>query len=133
MDAYARHWRLVDGAEEILDFAARQGTVGILSNGFREQQRAKIARFGLERWVRHVVLSEEVGAMKPSRAIFDAALQAAGRPPGRRVYVGDSYATDVVGARSAGWLPILYDPRRAGAPEPVIFVLKLVDLKPLLA
>ena len=26
----------------------------------------KVARFGLERWVRHVVLSEEAGAMKPA-------------------------------------------------------------------
>jgi putative hydrolase of the HAD superfamily len=131
-DAYGRNWRLIEGAEDVLAFASESGVVGILSNGFRETQRAKIARFSLDRWARHVVLSEDVGAMKPSRAIFDAAAEAAGGGVRRRVYVGDSYATDVVGAKAAGWFPILFDRHGAGAPEPVVFVTRLGDLKPLL-
>jgi putative hydrolase of the HAD superfamily len=134
MDAYGRHWTLVPGAEEVLDHAARLGVAGILSNGFRETQRGKIARFSLERWVSHVVLSEEVGAMKPSRAIFDAAFRAAGAPKGaRKVYVGDSFATDVLGAKAAGWFPIWFDRHEREAPEPVVYVRRLVDLLPLLS
>jgi len=129
--AYSRSWRLIEGAEDALEHASRLGVVGILSNGFRQTQRAKIARFGLDRWARHVVLSEDVGAMKPSRAIFDAAWQAAGGDERRRVYVGDSFVTDVVGAREAGWFPILFDRHGKGAPEPVVFVTRLADLKPL--
>lgn len=133
-EAYARSWILVEGAEDILEHASRNGIVGILSNGFRETQRKKIERFGLERWARHVVLSEEVGAMKPARAIFDAAWRAAGGgEPVRRVYVGDSFETDVVGAKNAGWFPIFFDRRKRGAPAPVVRVEKLVDLKPLLS
>ncbi len=132
LDAYGRHWTLVPGAEEVLDHAARFGVAGILSNGFREQQRRKIAKFGLERWVSHVILSEDVGAMKPSRAIFDAALEAAGGGA-RRTYVGDSFATDVVGAREAGWFPIWFDRHAAGPPEPVVYVTTLRDLLPLLS
>jgi putative hydrolase of the HAD superfamily len=131
-EAYSRNWRLIDGAEDVLEHASREGIVGILSNGFREAQRAKIARFRLERWVRHVILSEDVGAMKPSRAIFDAAAKAAGGGERRRLYVGDSFATDVAGARAAGWFPILFDRHERGAPEPVVFVTRLADLKPLL-
>ncbi len=41
---YAKHWRLNDGAEEILAAASERGIVGILSNGFREIQQAKSAR-----------------------------------------------------------------------------------------
>jgi putative hydrolase of the HAD superfamily len=133
MDAYGRHWSLVDGAEEVLQHAARFGVTGILSNGFVETQRGKIARFGLDRWVRHVVLSEEVGAMKPSRAIFDAAWKAAGGEEGRRVYVGDSFATDVLGAKAAGWFPIWFDRHGQGPPKPVVYVRRLVDLVPLLS
>ncbi len=129
--AYSRSWRLIEGAEDVLEHASRLGVVGILSNGFRQTQRAKIARFGLDRWARHVVLSEDVGAMKPSRAIFDAAWQAAGGDACRRVYVGDSFATDVLGAKGAGWFPILFDRHGQGAPEPVVFVTRLADLKPL--
>jgi putative hydrolase of the HAD superfamily len=132
LEAYRRNWRLIEGAEDALEHASLEGVVGILSNGFRETQRAKIARFGLERWARHVVLSEDIGAMKPSRVIFDAAAKAAGGGERRRLYVGDSFATDVVGAKAAGWFPILFDRHGTGAPEPVVFVTRLSDLKPLL-
>ncbi|HTS03177.1 MAG TPA: HAD-IA family hydrolase [Thermoanaerobaculia bacterium] len=134
MEAYGRNWSLVEGAEEVLAHAARFGVAGILSNGFVETQRGKIARFRLDRWVKHVVLSEEVGAMKPSRAIFDAAFLAAGAPAGaRRVYVGDSFATDVLGAKAAGWFPVWFDRHGAGPPEPVVYVRRLADLLPLLS
>jgi len=130
---YAQHWQLVPGAEEILEYAARTGVVGILSNGLREQQRSKIRTFGLDRWVTHVILSEEVGVMKPARGIFDAAFRAAGGEDVRRVYVGDSWETDVLGAKAAGWFPIWFDRQGRGAPAPVVFVTDLLDLKPLLA
>jgi FMN phosphatase YigB (HAD superfamily) len=133
MGAYGRNWTLVEGALEVLEHAARHGVAGILSNGFRETQRGKIARFGLDRWVTHVVLSEDVGAMKPAREIFDAAWKAAGGGPGRRVYVGDSFATDVLGAQAAGWFPIWFDRHGRGAPQPAVYVRRLVDLLPLLS
>jgi HAD superfamily hydrolase (TIGR01549 family) len=131
---YRDHWQLNEGAEEILDHASRNGVVGLLSNGFSEQQWGKVRRFRLDRWAKHVVLSEEVGAMKPSRVIFDAAWKAGnGSEPGRKVYVGDSFEHDVVGAKAAGWLPILYWPNGGDVPAPVLYVRRLVDLKPLLS
>jgi HAD superfamily hydrolase (TIGR01549 family) len=137
LERYRRAWRLNDGAAELLAAAAELGEVGILSNGFRELQRAKIARFELERWVRHVVLSEEVGAMKPARAIFDAAVRMAcgeeaadGR---RKLYLGDQFQTDVLGARAAGWFPVFYNPGRLALPAPAIHVARLMDVIPLLA
>lgn len=137
LDRYRRAWRLNEGAEELLAAAAELGEVGVLSNGFRELQRAKVARFALGRWVRHLVLSEEVGAMKPARAIFDAAVRAAcgdgGPDVGRRLYLGDHFETDVLGARTAGWLPVLYNPGRRPVPGPVLHVARLADAIPLLA
>lgn len=137
LERYRRAWRLNEGAEELLAAAAELGEVGVLSNGFRELQRAKIARFGLERWVRHVVLSEEVGAMKPARAIFDAAVRAVCGETGvdgrRRLYLGDHFETDVIGARAAGWFPVLYNPGRGPLPAPVVHVARLTDAIPLLA
>lgn len=137
LERYRGAWRLNEGAEELLAAAAEQGEVGVLSNGFRELQRAKLARFRLERWVKHVVLSEEAGAMKPARAIFDAAVRAAcgddlsdGR---RKLYLGDHYETDAVGAKGAGWLPVLYNPSRRPFPGPVLHVARLTDAIPLLA
>jgi HAD superfamily hydrolase (TIGR01549 family) len=137
LERYRRAWRLNEGAEELLAAAAELGEVGVLSNGFRELQRAKIARFELERWVRHVVLSEEVGAMKPARSIFDAAVRAACGEEGgdgrRKLYLGDHFVTDVLGARAAGWFPVLYNPGRLTLPAPVLHVARLTDAIPLLA
>ena len=134
LERYAEWWRLNEGAEELLAAASRLGTVGILSNGFRELQRRKIRRFDLERWVKVVVLSEEVGAMKPSRKIFDAAWDAAnGGKPARKLYLGDSFETDVLGAKAAGWLPVLYQPDGGAPRAPVLYVRRLVDALPLLS
>lgn len=137
LERYRQAWRLNEGAEELLAAAAELGEVGLLSNGFRELQRAKIARFALERWVRHVVLSEEVGAMKPARAIFDAAVRMVcgeGGADGRRkLYLGDHFESDVLGARAAGWFPVLFNPGRVPLPAPCLHVARLTDAIPLLA
>jgi len=133
MQTYRRHWRLNEGAEEILEDAARLGIVGVVSNGFVETQHAKMKRFRLDRWVKHLVLSEDVGAMKPARAIFDAAVRTVGHAAiERKVYIGDSFEHDVVGAKGAGWLPVLYNPSGKPMPSPVLYVKRLLDLKPLL-
>jgi HAD superfamily hydrolase (TIGR01549 family) len=118
LSRYREHWTLNDGAEEALEECSRIGFVGLLSNGFVEQQQGKIARFRLDRWAKAVILSEEVGAMKPDPRIFDAAVEAArlagAGEGGRRVYVGDSYPHDVEGARAAGWEALFYSPGGAG-------------------
>ena len=54
-----------------------------------------------------VISSAEVGASKPDRAIFDAALEAAGCSAAEAVHVGDSVEHDIAGARAAGIRPLL--------------------------
>ena len=51
-----------------------------------------------------------VGVEKPDPLIFRLAIELAGVDANEAAYVGDLYPVDVVGARSAGLLPILYDP-----------------------
>lgn len=60
--------------------------------------------------VRVIVDSEIVGVAKPDPAVFAPALAALGVDPERCLYVGDSIANDVVGARAAGLHPLLLDP-----------------------
>lgn len=58
-------------------------------------------------WTPHldaIIVSERVGVVKPHPAIFAAARSALGDPPPHRIlHVGDDWAADVVGARTAGW------------------------------
>ena len=59
-----------------------------------------------------IIDSAVVGAAKPDPAIFRAALAHAGVAPRAAVHVGDMVTADVVGARSAGIVPIHLDPER---------------------
>jgi putative hydrolase of the HAD superfamily len=61
--------------------------------------------------MRCIVDSHVVGVAKPDPRIFEHALPAfPGIAPERIAYVGDSFTTDVAGARAAGLRPILLDP-----------------------
>jgi putative hydrolase of the HAD superfamily len=68
-----------------------------------------------------LVISARVGRQKPDRAIFRHALDLTGVAPARAWHVGDSYRSDVLGARSVGIQPVLIDrqsPDPAKAPVP---------------
>ena len=54
-----------------------------------------------------VVSADTARAYKPHREIFDEALRVSGCTPGEVIHIGDSYDTDVVGARGAGIRPVL--------------------------
>ena len=54
-----------------------------------------------------VVSADTARAYKPHREIFDEALRFSGCTPDEVVHIGDSYDTDVVGARGAGIRPVL--------------------------
>lgn len=104
LEAYGRHWTWTPGAEEAFAVIAAHYPVGLLTNGFAEQQRGKLARFPrLAQTARAVVISEEIGAMKPDPVLFAHAARLAGVPPETILYVGDSLHSDVDGARAAGW------------------------------
>jgi putative hydrolase of the HAD superfamily len=114
---YQDYWHLVPYAEEALTAAERVAQVGIISNGFKEQQRKKLERFGWSERFAAVVLSSEVGVMKPLRGIFDAALHRLGLSADEVLYVGDSYENDIEGASNAGWRSVWYNPHNLQRPD----------------
>jgi putative hydrolase of the HAD superfamily len=59
-----------------------------------------------------IIDSAVVGAAKPDPTIFHAALAHAGVVPTAAVHVGDMVSADVIGAQSAGIVPIHLDPER---------------------
>src|SRR5688500_15662776 len=89
--------------------------VAILTNGLPATQRAKVDALGLEARVDAVLYAEEhAPGGKPSRAAFDAALDAVGVPARRAVFIGDDPVRDIQGARAAGLSTIRV---AAGAPR----------------
>lgn len=104
LDTYSDHWKPLVGAFEAFDAIAATLPVGILTNGFVEIQQAKLRQFpSLSASSRAVVISEEVGVLKPDPRLFAEAARRAGTPSRDILYVGDSLSSDVHGGVGAGW------------------------------
>ena len=87
----------------------------LLTNGNAAEQRMKIVMHDLDRWFRHVVVSEEVGLLKPDPAIFAHAIAPLGVLPQAALHIGDTRSQDIAGARAAGWQSAWVN--RSGAPS----------------
>ncbi len=85
--------------------------LGIVTNGFTTMQSRKIRHHGLDRQVDFVLISEEAGAYKPDRALFDLALARAGVAAQQALFVGDTPSADIEGACNAGLHAVLIDAR----------------------
>lgn len=121
MQRYPQHWRWIPGARQAFLTVAHHLPVGILTNGFATIQHAKLERFPeLRKRVRTLVISEEVGVAKPHAELFAYATRLAGVEPAAILYVGDSFGSDVVGAKNAGWQAAWFVPAApASLPEHV--------------
>jgi putative hydrolase of the HAD superfamily len=82
--------------------------LGVISNsvGTMEQQ---LNRVGLGQYFRTILDSAVVGVEKPHPEIFDMAVDQAGISPAEALFIGDTYATDIGGARKAGLQGVLID------------------------
>ncbi|MBI4198791.1 MAG: HAD family hydrolase [Chloroflexi bacterium] len=106
---------LYDDAIPALDTLKRRGlTLGLLSNIGREP-RQLMESHGLTAYLDFAVTSQEIGSNKPHPPMFLAALERAGVQASEALHVGDSYLSDVQGARSLGIHAVLVD--REGVAE----------------
>ena len=104
MDCYRKHWTLIAGAQEAFEAVAARIRVGVITNGFVDVQYSKLARFPFIGECSHaVVVSEEVGFLKPDSRLFEIARERAGVSGEELLYIGDSFRSDVMGAVGAGW------------------------------
>ncbi len=97
----------VAGAVEAVKRMRQLGyRIGVLSNGFKEVQYAKLASIGLSHLVDCVALSDEIDINKPDSRFFDYAVRKAETTAEECLLVGDNPDTDIAGALGAGWRAI---------------------------
>jgi HAD superfamily hydrolase (TIGR01549 family) len=105
-----RLWsRVFPDTEPVLQRLQTAGySLGVISNsvGTIEEQ---LGRAGLGRYFRFVLDSAVVGVEKPHPEIFQMALDRAAVAGPEAVFIGDTYATDIGGARGAGIRGVLID------------------------
>lgn len=103
MQCYRNHWQWIDGAQSVYQKVVQNYPVGILTNGFSETQKLKFNEFALNDSAEHVVISEDVGVLKPDPKIFKHATELACVAPEDILYIGDSFSSDIKGGSAFGW------------------------------
>ena len=94
------HFEAFDDAAPVLIELGARGLRRVVVSNWDCSLRDVLGDLGLD--VDAVVTSAEVGASKPDRRVFEAALAAARCEAGEALHVGDSVTADVEGARAAG-------------------------------
>jgi len=102
-EAECERTQVSDDARASLDALGEANTLGVLTDGVAEFQRAKLDHHGLSEHFETVIASYDIGAHKPDASMFDRAREAIEAE--RYVMVGDSDA-DIEGARAAGFTPV---------------------------
>ncbi|HAC21578.1 MAG TPA: noncanonical pyrimidine nucleotidase, YjjG family [Porphyromonadaceae bacterium] len=103
---------LLPFALDILRYLQNKYTLHILSNGFREVQYKKMDNSGLTSFFDKIILSEDAGANKPSKDIFDYALSITSANREDVLMIGDSWEADIVGAHQSNIHQVWYNPHR---------------------
>jgi len=107
-EIYVRDYPTIDasmaGAVPLVKELSRRFIVGVVSNGLPDVQYRKLEAIGLQQVLSCIVLSEEIGIRKPDPRIFHYAARLLQLQPSECLYVGDSYTSDVVGAKTSGML-----------------------------
>jgi HAD superfamily hydrolase (TIGR01549 family) len=116
---YQQLRRPVPGAPAAVRRWHSRALVAIVTNNTAEEQEEKLRFLGLEDAVDQLVASAVVGTAKPDPRIFQIALDRAGVEPFETVMIGDSWSSDVVGARRAGIRPVWFNRFRIPRPESV--------------
>nr|WP_221213968.1 YjjG family noncanonical pyrimidine nucleotidase [Bacteroides pyogenes] len=100
---------LMPHAKEVLEYLAPRYNLYILSNGFRELQWRKMCASGVDGYFKKLILSEDLGVMKPWPEIFHFALSATQSGLRDSLMIGDSWEADITGAKGVGMHQVFYN------------------------
>lgn len=108
-EEYIKSVRPVSGAIELLKSVKGRGMkITVVTDNIREMQEEKLSKCGFMEYIDEVILSEDYGIMKPDPELYKIALEKSGCKPSEAIMIGDSYESDIIGARSAGITPIMF-------------------------
>jgi len=110
--------RTVPGVREFLERLHGRAAVGIVTNNEVAEQEEKLEHFQLRPLIDFMIVSAGVGVAKPDPEIFRLALARAGTLAEETVMVGDSWRSDVVGARNSGIRPVWFNRFHLARPDP---------------
>lgn len=104
----------IDGAVDLLLELHGSFRMGIVTNGLTEVQRPRLVSTGIDKLFEVIVVSGEIGLMKPEYAYFEHVHIQMSRPEKKKVLViGDSINADIKGGSEFGFSTCWYNPAKS--------------------
>jgi 2-haloacid dehalogenase len=104
---------LVDGAKEIIKTLHQKFDLVIITNGLTRVQRPRFKESAIYPYIKEIIISEEIGAAKPDREIFDIAFERMNHPANEEVLIiGDSLTSDIQGGNNYGIDTCWFNPKQ---------------------
>ncbi len=120
-------------AHKILEYLIKRYPLHVITNGFEEVQDSKFKNSKLDQYFQHTITSEAAGSKKPSRCIFNYALEKVGASTNECVMIGDDFEADIVGATESGIDAIFFNPEKVvNNGGPTFEIQDLIELKNIL-
>lgn len=105
---FVEHVRVAEGVRRLLSALRKRYRLGIISNyPCGRCTRDSLLRNGIADLFAVVVVSADVGYVKPHALPFQAAVRAMGLTPRQCLYVGDGWLPDIQGAKRFGMQAVL--------------------------
>jgi 2-haloacid dehalogenase len=96
-------YELCPNAVEMLQFVKQHFKVYAVTNGAITTQKLRLAGSGIDKYFDGLFISDEIGYSKPQKEFFDHVLANIEETDKSKILlVGDSVATDIIGAKNAG-------------------------------
>lgn len=93
----------IEGAEEVIEKLSKKYRIYLVTNGTLSVQRGRLKSSGIEKYLKGVFISEEVGYNKPSIEYFNKCFeQIPNFKKENTVIIGDSLTSDIQGGKNAG-------------------------------
>jgi HAD superfamily hydrolase (TIGR01509 family) len=118
---------------QVLEALKGRYPLGLLSNfDSAETGQRILATHGLRSYFSPIHISEAIGYRKPRREAFLQTAEAMGVAPQEALFIGDTFALDVVGAKGAGMDAVWFDrqktPPDLDAAKPDYVIARLSDV-----
>ncbi len=122
-----KYFELFPGALDLLRSLKERGMrLGLVTNGFSETHRDKVAVLQIAEYFDALFLPDETGMLKPDPLLFAHACGRLGVAPAKSAMVGDRYERDIAGAAQAGlftvWVNVRAEVVPAGRTPPDVTV-----------
>ena len=124
--------QLFDGVIELLEKLSETHILCIASNGVGVTQHTRLKNNDLNKYFKHIFISEEVGYQKPDVEFFNAIFEKLGNIDKKEIIiVGDNLMSDILGGINSGIDTCWINPK--GLPidnniKPTYVVKKVTDL-----